>query len=202
MLPTLPDMALGRLLSPVLVGRDDLLALADRRLAEAAAGRGELLLLAGEAGIGKTRLLGSFEAKAMAAGFRVLRGSTFPRDHEVPAAPFVDLARSEGAADALPGLLDRLLDDEAGGGDPHRRRRLLTLDVADLLAAGARDQPRFLALEDVHWADELSLSILAALARHLPQIRMLVAATYRSDELYPRIPMREWRSRLLTQRLA
>ena len=49
----------GPLVCPVLVGRDDLLALAERRLAEAADGRGHVLFLAGEAGIGKTRLLGS-----------------------------------------------------------------------------------------------------------------------------------------------
>ena len=59
-----------------------------------------------------------------------------------------------------------------------------------------------MTLEDLHWADDLTLEILEALARRLPTLPMLVLATYRTDELYPRVPMREWRVRLLTQRLA
>ena len=53
---------------PLLVGRDDLLVLADRRLDDVAAGRGQFLLLAGEAGIGKTRLLAAIRTKAEARG--------------------------------------------------------------------------------------------------------------------------------------
>ena len=60
---------IGSVLCPIIVGRDDLLELADRRLAEAGAGRGELLLLAGEAGVGKTRLLDGIRHKARARGF-------------------------------------------------------------------------------------------------------------------------------------
>jgi hypothetical protein len=130
----------GPLVCPVLVGRDDLLRLADRRIAEAARGRGGLLLLAGEAGIGKTRLLGAFEAKAAALGFARLRGATFPRDLEVPAAPFVDLAQSDEGGRLVPGLLDRLLE-EPSGGDAHRRRRLLVLDAADALARAGGGRP-------------------------------------------------------------
>lgn len=59
----------GPRLSRILVGRDDLLELADRMLAEARVGDGHLLLLAGEAGIGKTRLLGVIERRAAAMGF-------------------------------------------------------------------------------------------------------------------------------------
>ena len=57
-------------------------------------------------------------------------------------------------------------------------------------------------LEDLHWADDLALEVLAQLARRLPQLRLLVVGTYRTDELFPRVPMRDWRSRLLSQRLA
>ena len=70
----------GPLLSPLLVGRDDLLQLAQRRIAEAAAGRGHLLLLAGEAGVGKTRLLRSILRMADAAGFRSAKGDLAPQD--------------------------------------------------------------------------------------------------------------------------
>jgi len=207
------------LVCPVLVGRDELLDLADRRVEDARRGRGGLLFLAGEAGIGKTRLLAAFETKAAQLRLRRTRGATFPRDIEVAAAPFVDLARSD-AGRVVPGLLERLLDGgpdggpdgggaragrgdaRAGGGDAHRRRRLLVLDAADLLARAGASGPLLVALEDLHWADDLSLEILATLARRLPETPLLVVATYRSDELYPRVPMRDWRARLLTQRLA
>ena len=76
------------------------------------------------------------------------------------------------------------------------------LELADLIAGLADDGPTLLALEDLHWADDLALEVLAQLARRLPELRLLVVGTYRSDELFPRVPMRDWRSRLLAQRLA
>ena len=82
------------LLSPILVGRDDLLELAERRLAEAADGRGQLLFLAGEAGIGKTRLLAAILRKAGGAGFRISKGDLAPQDRQVPLASILDLART------------------------------------------------------------------------------------------------------------
>jgi hypothetical protein len=78
--------------SPVLVGRDDLLALASRRLASAADGVGELLFLAGEAGIGKSRLLAEIVRQARSAGFAVLLAGAAPGDAEVAAGLLGDLA--------------------------------------------------------------------------------------------------------------
>jgi predicted ATPase len=57
-------------------------------------------------------------------------------------------------------------------------------------------------LEDLHWADQLSLEVVAHLAARLAGRTTLAAGAYHSDELYPRVPMLEWRTRLLTQRLA
>ena len=200
----------GPLVCPILVGRDDLLALAERRLADAAAGRGHVLFLAGEAGIGKTRLLGSIERRAATLGFRVARGGTYPGDLEVPGAVFLELARvmrrTPALAEAGEQVSSRLADadrvTDGTDGDAHRRRRLLTLDVADDLAAVAADGPTLLCLEDLHQADDLTLEIVANLARWAVDLPLLVLATYRSDELYPRVPMREWRARLLAQRQA
>ena len=64
---------------PLLIGRDDLLELADRRLDDVVAGHGQFLLLAGEAGIGKTRFLGAIVRKAEARGFRGAGGPSRPR---------------------------------------------------------------------------------------------------------------------------
>ncbi|HET9519743.1 MAG TPA: AAA family ATPase, partial [Candidatus Limnocylindrales bacterium] len=196
---------------PVLVGRDDLLELADRRLAVARAGEGQLLLLAGEAGIGKTRLLGAIARRAGLAGIPRAWAASFPGDVELTGGLLLDLARGLGRPDAPSGaapigkrIESRLLGDDGrpADGDAHRRRRLLVLDLVDLLASIAADGAAAILLEDLHWADDLSLEVLGQLARRLPELPLLVVGTYRSDELYPRIPMREWRARLLNGRLA
>lgn len=200
-----------QLWSPVLIGRDDLLALARRRLESAGKGVGHVLFLAGEAGIGKTRLLGAIEREAWRGGMRVARAAAFPQDLELAGGLLIDLghelAVSGRAADAErgPSITDRLHADAPRGsrsGDPHRRRRLLVLDLVDLVAGLADEGSVLLALEDLHWADDLALEVLGQLARRVSSRPMIVVGTYRSDELYPRVPMREWRGRLLTQRLA
>lgn len=167
-----------------------------------------MLLIAGEAGIGKTRLLASTERKARELGLAACRGHTQPRDMEVPAAPFLDLARSMVRDDAMADLgrrIEQLLGEaetaDAGADGGHRLRRMLSLDLADTLTRGL-DGPTVIALEDLHWADDLSLQVLAALATRLEGAPLMVIGTYRSDELYPRVPMREWRTRLLASRLA
>jgi hypothetical protein len=78
--------------SPVLVGRDAFLTLIGRRLADAAAGSGRLLFVAGEAGIGKTRLLGVIARQARASGFAVARAAAFPGDAQSFAGLLLDLA--------------------------------------------------------------------------------------------------------------
>ncbi len=201
----------GTLICPVLVGRDDLLALAERRLEQAATGRGHVLFLAGEAGIGKTRLLGSVMREAALRGFVVVTGDVGPRDVEVPAAPLLDLTRSMARHASLRPvsdvIRDRLLSDggstEAAAPDNKARaRRLLVTDIADALAGLPSRGPVLIAMENLHWADDLSLEVLAAVAARAPELPVLVVGTYRSDELFPRVPMREWRTRLVTQRLA
>src|SRR5882724_10682486 len=121
--------------SPVLIGRDDLVALIGRRLDEAADRRGQLLLLAGEAGIGKTRLLGEARRLAVARGFAVVDGAAYPRDAEVAGGMLLDLAADltrRGGPDG--DALARRLRDAGAETDSHRRRRLLVGDLADRLS--------------------------------------------------------------------
>jgi DNA-binding CsgD family transcriptional regulator/tetratricopeptide (TPR) repeat protein len=189
-------------LCPVLVGREDLLALADRRLGAAHDGSGELLILAGEAGIGKTRLLAAFRDRAAAAGFTTVGVGAYVRDTDVSGGVLSDLAveleRHQIAAGTK--IADRLRGGEHNTEDPHRQRRMLVTDLAEAIAG--IEGPALIALEDLHWADDLTLDVLERLARRLPSLPILVVATYRSDELYPKAPARTWRTRLLTQRLA
>jgi len=193
---------LGPLLSPILVGRDHLLDQAERRVAEAAQGHGQLLLLAGEAGIGKSRLIAAIERKAVAAGFRASAGLVAPQDRDVPGASLLDLARTmtrqSGFADLGRQLLD-LADATFEASAP--RRRTLVLHAVDLVVAAA-DSPLMLAFDDLQWADDLSLEIIAELARASRERPLLLVGAYRTDELVPSSILRPWRARLLSQRLA
>lgn len=198
----------GVLQSPVLVGRDDELGRAERMLAAAAAGTGRLLLVAGEAGIGKSRLLNALAQRAHAASVPVVRAAAFPGDGQSFAGLLLDLAGDLRRA-ALPALADlgrdlsaRVRALSATDGDPHRRRRLLVQDLADLLLPAGSGSPVLMILEDLHWADELSLDVLGHLSSRLASTPMLVAGTYRSDEMYAGLPIRELRARLVAQRLA
>ena len=190
------------LLSPLLVGRDDLLALAERRIAEGAAGRGHLLLLSGEAGIGKTRMLNAVLHKAEPDGYRISRGDLSPHDRQVPLASVLDLARTMRENDAFGDLGEQLLAIHGGrGGDSLGSRRILVHDIADCILATI-DRPTLLAFDDLQWADELSLEVVGELARRATTRPLLLVGAYRSDELLPASAHREWRARLLSQRLA
>ncbi|NYJ08411.1 ATP-binding protein [Petropleomorpha daqingensis] len=194
--------------SPVLVGRDDLLALADARLAATAGGSGGLLLVAGEAGIGKTRLLGAIGRRAERSGFAVLRAAAFPGDAESSGGVLLDLA---GDLQRFPdrvvpaigrAMADRLRAPATEDEDLNRRRRLLEQSLADDLADLPAGRPLLVVLEDLHWADQLSLEVVARVAARLPFRTTLVVGAYRSDELYSGTAIRAWRTRLLSSRLA
>jgi DNA-binding CsgD family transcriptional regulator len=199
--------ARGNVQSPVLVGRDSFLALIEDRLAAAAAGEGRLLFVAGEAGIGKTRLLSSVARRAGVDGFAVVRAAAFPDDVQSLAGLLLDLAGNllparEPALSALGrSLTSRVRAGSDATGDAHHRRRVLVQDLADLLVTADPGGPVLIILEDLHWADELSLDVLGHLAGRLATRPLLVTGAYRSDELYPRLPMRDLRARLLGQRL-
>ena len=187
---------------PLLVGRDDLLELADQRLADATGGRSQLLLLAGEAGIGKTRFLGAVARRAAARGFRVADGALAPQDRTVPGALILDLARTMQKVPSFAQLghdLVRLPDFLDGGAA--RTRRLLVRGIVDRIA-DALEAPTLLAFEDLQWADDLSLEVVAELARRVRDQPVLLVGAYRTDERPTGTNLRDWRARLLTQRLA
>lgn len=200
--PTLwPVSQLGPLLSPVIVGREEHLALAQRRLGEVLAGHGQLLLVSGEAGIGKTRLLSEIERVASERGFRIARGEVAPQDHDVLAASFLDLARSMRRAAAF-GSMGRDLVEIAGArlSAATPRRRAFVTEIVDLIGGPA--EPTILVFEDLQWADDLSLETLTELARQTRERPLFVVAVYRSSEALHGSVLREWRSRLVTQRIA
>ena len=187
--------------SPLLVGRDEHLGSADQWIADAAAGHGRFVLLAGEPGIGKTRLLGSIRLKARGASFRSATGDIGAPDVLVLLAGIHDIGRAMPAAD-FGSLGEQLLAiDPTRAVGPARPRRLIVRDMAELILDNV-DRPTFLAFEDLHWADEMTLEVLGELARGAAGRPLLIVGTYRPDELPRGSIHREWRARLVTQRLA
>jgi predicted ATPase len=197
----LPPQSFGsERVSAGLVARDDLLALAARRWEQARGGVGHLLLFAGEAGIGKTRMMS--EIGSALADARVLTAAAWPAFTEVPGATLADLVRDlrrHGLTEQAAALQARLGADDISG-DSTRRRRLLVNDVAALLAELVPGT--LLRFEDLHWADEISLEVVERLAVLLRDASGMIVATYRSDEMFSGTPLARWRARLLEQRLA
>ncbi len=187
---------------PLLIGRDELLELTDRRLDDVLAGHGQFLLLAGQAGIGKTRLLGAIQRKADARGFVAVEGSVSPQDHDVPAASILDLARSMVRMPAFEALGMALLDlDKAVLVAEHAQRRRLVMSTVELILAGLPG-PTMLAFEDLQWTDDVSLEIIAELARRSRDRGLLLIGDYRTEDVPRGTSLRQWRGRLITQRIA
>ena len=187
---------------PILVGRDDILDLADKALADAAAGHGRTLLFAGEAGIGKSRLVQSILRRARAIGFHDVGGDLAPQDADVPLAALRDLFRTMRQDESLADLGDELLarcDQAAADGDAYSRT--LALDLVDRIRHRI-ERPTIFKFEDLQWADDITLEAIAELARFSSELPLLIIGVYRRDETPPGTPLRDWRSRLLTQRRA
>jgi DNA-binding CsgD family transcriptional regulator len=194
-------MAENRFLSSLLVGRDELIALAGRRLDEVKPGRGHFLFVSGEAGIGKTRLIAEIARMAEGRGFRVAVARLAPQDHDAPAAAILDIARSLARVPDLRELGQTLLAWVGGAASPTMHRRVLIAATVDRLQEVAA-QPAALIFEDLQWADELTLEILGELTRRSRELPMLIIGSYRSEEVARDSALRGWRSRLVTQRVA
>ena len=181
-----------RISSPIFIGRAAELAALDAALAAAQAGTASTLLVSGEAGVGKTRLLAEFAARASAGGTRVLIGNCIELgDGELPHAPLAAILRqleSELACDELDAVLGpaRAVLDPAA---PENQASRLELVLAMLGRLGELG-PAVIAIEDLHWADRSTRDLLAYLIRSLRQEPIVLVATYRSDELHRRHPLR------------
>ncbi len=195
-----------RSVSPVFIGRAAELGTLDEVLAGAAAGDPQALLIGGEAGVGKTRLLEEFAGTARRRGAVVALGGCVEIGADgLPFAPFSTALRAlrrelpEQLAAAAAGQeeeLARLLPEigtaaarEAGRHDEDGMARLFELTVR-LLERVAAEHTVVLALEDLHWADASTRHLLAYLFRTLRTGRLVVLATYRSDDIHRRHPLR------------
>jgi hypothetical protein len=163
------------------VGRDDVLAELRRVVDGAVAGRGHLLLLAGEAGIGKTTMLTAAAGFAESRGVRVAWGWGWPGEGAPGYWPWVQVMRILGLDIPWPA-------GESGQpvGDASASERFRLFDeVTSLLLAESRIQPLLLLLDDLQWADQPSQLLLDFLARRLPAGAVAVAGSYRDTEPAP-----------------
>ncbi|MFK4069315.1 AAA family ATPase [Streptomyces sp. NPDC029674] len=218
-----------RSVSPVFVGRSDELGVLNEALAratgtplEGAGGPGpgepQALLLGGEAGVGKTRLVEEFAAAAEKSGAVVAVGGCVEIGADgLPFAPFSTALRSlrrqlpdelaaaaEGQEEELARLLPELASPAAhghtaqghtahgqapGGRSDEGTARLFEL-TARLLERLSRDRAIVVVLEDLHWADTSTRHLLAYLFRTLRGGRLVLLATYRADDIHRRHPLR------------
>jgi DNA-binding CsgD family transcriptional regulator/tetratricopeptide (TPR) repeat protein len=158
--------------SPLLIGRSAELAALEAALEAASRGQGRLVVVEGDAGIGKSRLVETFTASAATKGARVLVGCCPPLVEDLPYAPVLDILRQLG--------------EPAGTHQPGDRGRFFR-QVADLLAGDGT--PTVAVVEDLHWADGSTRDLLAFLARTLRDSAVLLVLTVRGDELAPGHPL-------------
>ena len=153
------------------VGRVSELAELECALDATQAASGTTVLVAGEAGIGKTSLASELATRARGAGFEVLLGRSLDLvGTELPYQPFVEALRPLG----------ELRRVEAGMAASQLR---VFEETLALLAERAASVPVLLVLEDLHWADASTLDLVVFLAHNLGDQRILLLATYRADEL-------------------
>jgi hypothetical protein len=146
-------------------------------------GRGSLVLISGEAGIGKTALADQLMREATDARLHVLAGHCYDRTETPPYGPWLEIARRfQGpgpSTDAIP--VPRL--------DGSTSQMAVYAQARDFLVAVTAQRPLVLVLEDLHWADRASLDLLRFIAQGLAEMPLLLVATYRDEELDRRHPL-------------
>jgi predicted ATPase/class 3 adenylate cyclase len=192
-----------------------------RAVERAREGAGALLLLVGEAGVGKTRLVEEAAAEARRLGLRVLIGHCVDQQGAPPYLPIIEHIE-EAARQVAPDSLRRALGENAPEIaklmpelrvrypdipdpvtlPPEQERHYLLRGVCEFVERAARTMPLVLVYEDLHWADESTLLLAQHMAQRLPQMPVLVLGTYRDAELKPGRPLAAVLPGLLGQRLA
>ncbi len=220
---TASSAPLHRLVRGQLVGRTNELQQLRQHWAAAQQARGQLVLLSGEPGVGKTRLAQDLIAHVQQSGAMVLRGGCYEYEATTPYLPLVEAfrewTRRQSAAQLraalgptapeiakfAPEIESKLGPLTANASlSPSEERLRLFDNAARFLASLAAEHGLLLFIDDVHWADQGTLSLLHYLLRHLRHDRVLVLAAYREIELDRTHPLAsalvEWnRGRLATR---
>ena len=173
------------------IGREGPLHALVERLDDAVNGSGRVILLGGDAGVGKSRLVRDLKQEASAKKVRIIEGRCTSTESSVPYAPLMNalrfrIAKGEGEAVAemlgplravLAPIFPQLESSESAEAAAARERQRPFELIFSVLERLAFDEPMLLVLEDVHWADQTSLELLHHLAHRAPSLRMLILAT-------------------------
>jgi tetratricopeptide (TPR) repeat protein len=166
-------------------------------------GKGQVAMLSGPPGVGKTRIAAEFCVKAQRAGELAFVGGCSDRDDPVPFLPFVEIFEQALASASSPVAFRDALGSEAPEVarlmpqlkrifpdipatlevSPEHSRRLLLTSITKIIERVALTSPLILVLEDLHWADEGTLSLLEHIARSISEMRVLIIGTYRETEM-------------------
>ncbi len=194
-----------RVLTPRLVGRDDVIAALQQLARGVASGDGSVALISGEAGIGKTRVLGNLRRELEAEGWRAVRAACYEEDRNTPFSAVADLLRAlhmldePGWMEGLKpetGLISRVFprlgadlepQPEPPDQEPAQLRARLADALHGVLSACVKRGPLLVAIEDIHWADEGSLEVLLRLARRVEGLPVLLAFTLRDEDAGPAV---------------
>ncbi|HSG17228.1 MAG TPA: ABC transporter substrate-binding protein [Anaerolineae bacterium] len=195
-----PFSTLERIVRGRLVGREQEMAEARIIWGQAVAGRGQVLLVSGEPGVGKTRLVDELITQACVSGGRVLSGASYA-EGGFPYAPFRKILRETLKDDAstLVDLADDILADlltlapelrsrypelpERKPGDPLEDQRRLLDNITHYFNLLSNRSPLLLVLEDVHWADSGTITLMRHLARNCSRQPLMLVVTYREVEI-------------------
>ncbi len=164
------------------VGRDRELTTLREHLAAAFSGHGSLVLIGGEAGLGKTALAEALCREAAERGALVLVGHGYDLSETPPYGPWAEALAPAPANDQLPTLPAAVLPSERDG-DPLTAQDAILRRVRDYLAALATMQPVIILIDDLHWADPASLDLLRVVGRGLADVPILLLAIYRAEEV-------------------
>ncbi len=201
------DAMARRMTSPVLVGRSEVLGQLEAAFEAARRGEPRHVVVGGEAGVGKTRLLSEGRASAEAAGATVLVGGCVSMgDEGLPFAPYIEILRSliarDGAAKVaatagrasgdLARLVPALASGDAAPSQELWAQTRLYEALLELFRRCSDDAPLVLQLEDLHWADAGTLAATSLLLRAIEHEPISIVATFRTDEITRRHPLRPW----------
>lgn len=188
-------------LTPVFVGRSEELRQLDHTLTTVQGDAGRCVLVSGEAGIGKSRLIAEIRARAIGSDFTTLTGRCFEQDRSCPYAPLIDMLRPFAAQGAISDRLDALgpLASELAKLLPElgpylsesksvpplesevEKRRLFEA-LTSLFLYQAEAGPLLLIVEDLHWSDQASLEFLLYLVRRMADQPVLLLLSARSTD--------------------
>lgn len=172
---------------PALVGREREQERLREILADALFGHGALVLVSGEAGIGKTSLVRWLTGEAEREGALILNGGCYDLTTTPPYGPWIEIIGGYPNDDDLPAVPEQLREGTPLEGI-HSQAALFEL-AGRFFQTIATVRPLVLLLEDLHWADQGSLDLLRRLARSATTHQILLLATYREDEITRRDPL-------------